>query len=115
MKIERCVFCGKDESEYHNTYICSNCTQKILALDIEQVKELYKKSIEKGYSEKAEVLANYLKEVEDHGQKRIQPKQRHTRTRTYGTIRNQKSWSWRTKAKARTSISKNRPAEKGLS
>ena len=51
-----CVFCHSEETE--DVSICSNCVQKLLAMDIEELKRAYKLALTK-WPAKAEALLKF--------------------------------------------------------
>jgi len=57
-----CVFCGS-----HEGYICAACVQKILLMTEDQLRQAYALAVEKGYTEKAEILESYMEEIFDEG------------------------------------------------
>ena len=50
---ETCKFCHSQEPDSANTLICSDCVQKLLALDRDQVRALHAECIKQGQVEKA--------------------------------------------------------------
>ena len=59
-----CKFCGKSESK--DVLICSDCVQKLLFLDKDQVQALHHKCIERGQVEKANLIEKLLNEENDY-------------------------------------------------
>jgi hypothetical protein len=68
-----CILCHQDEKQskpdgsirtFQNAKICSSCVQGLLTLNVDQIKELHKKALAKGFDEKAEILASLMEEEE---------------------------------------------------
>ena len=70
-----CTFCSREETRIRDgrretwrhekdvsAFVCSTCTQKLLRATQEQLREGYRMAIEKGYSEKAAALHNYIED-----------------------------------------------------
>lgn len=59
--MSECVFCSSNEGD-----ICSSCAQKVLLMNEEQLKGAHALAVEKGCTEKAEILGAYIEEIFDH-------------------------------------------------
>lgn len=57
----QCVFCSSNEG-----HVCAQCGQKILSMSKEQLKQAHMLAVEKGNTEKAEILESYMEEVFDN-------------------------------------------------
>lgn len=89
-----CVFCGwLGGSE--NILICSDCVQKFLALEKEQVQALYNEFIELAQFEKADLIENLLMEEDTDGRQASHFKKRTDGTRPTRFIRIDKKSSLR--------------------
>ena len=62
---ETCKFCHSQEPDPYETLLCSDCVQKLLALDKDQVQALHDVYIDQGQVEKAELLEKLLMENTD--------------------------------------------------
>jgi len=56
-----CAFCHSNEG-----HICSSCVQKVLLMNEEQLKRAHALAVEKGCTEKAEILGAYMEEIHDN-------------------------------------------------
>ena len=55
-----CTFCNKEERNSNDLIVCSNCIQKLLALDRTQIDELHDQYVKDNNLSKAEMLRTVL-------------------------------------------------------
>ena len=60
------MFCNKQELHSQDLVICSDCVQRLLKLDEEQIKSLHTTYIEKGYTEKANLIEKLLTKGDEY-------------------------------------------------
>jgi len=78
---ETCKFCHSQEPDSYDTLVCSDCVQKLLALDNDQVRALHDVCVEQGQVEKAELIEKLLMENADGRQTKSHFKKRANRAR----------------------------------
>jgi len=78
---ETCKFCHSQEPDPYETLLCSDCVQKLLALDKDQLQALHDVCVEQGQIEKAELIEKLLMENADGEQSKSHFKKRVNRAR----------------------------------
>ena len=76
-----CEFCQKPEPNSDETLLCSDCVQRLLSLDPEQVQSLHAACLERGQIERAELIEKLLMENTDGRQSTSHFKKRVNRAR----------------------------------
>ena len=102
---DSCKFCHRQETDSYETLLCSDCVQKLLALDKDQVRALHVEFIKQGQVEKAELIERLLiKETFDGRQTKSHFKKRVNRARPTRFTGIDKKSSLRPSAKQKVAV-----------